>query len=253
MSMLETLAKNAAFVCISLVVVAFFTLIAVAFERAVRSTSNDRERILSTRRIVFIGLFSAIAAILFCLDFPVFFAPVFYKMDFSELPALIGAFAYGPVTGVMIEFIKILIKLCIKGTSTAFVGELANFMVGVSFVLPASVFYHFRKTRKTAIVSCVLGTLCMTVFGAVFNAVYLLPAFSALFGMPMEAIIEMGSKINGAITDVTTFVILAVAPLNLLKGGAVSLITVLVYKRLSSVMKARESHKEENGGASVGD
>ena len=70
----ETLAKNAAFVCISLVVVAFFTLIAVAFERAVRSTSNDRERILSTRRIVFIGLFSAIAAILFCLDFPVFFA-----------------------------------------------------------------------------------------------------------------------------------------------------------------------------------
>ena len=79
------------------------------------------------------------------------------------------------------------------------------------------------------------------------------PAFSALFGMPMEAIIEMGSKINGAITDVTTFVILAVAPLNLLKGGAVSLITVLVYKRLSSVMKARESHKEENGGASVGD
>ena len=77
------------------------------------------------------------------------------------------------------EFVKILLKLLFKGTSTAFVGELANFAVGCSFILPAAVVYAFRKTKKTALLACILGTLCMTVFGTAFNAVYLLPAFSA--------------------------------------------------------------------------
>ena len=96
-----------------------------------------------------IGVFSAIAAILMVLEFPVPFAPSFYGLDFSELPALIGAFAYGPVAGVMIEFCKILIKLVLKPSSTAFVGELANFSISCMLVLPASVIYLTKKNEKT--------------------------------------------------------------------------------------------------------
>ena len=238
MKLSESIADNLSFVIICVAVVALFVALSVVYERVMRTKSGSTERILSTRKIVVIGIFSAIATILFMLDFPVMFAPAFYKLDFSELPAIIAAFAYGPVAGVMIELIKILLKLVIKGTSTAFVGELANFMVGVSFVLPAAMIYLRHKTRKTAIVSCVVATVIMAVFGSVFNAVYLLPAFSSLYGMPLEAIIDMGHKINPAISDVTTFVALAVAPLNLLKGLLVSLITLLVYKKLSPVLKS---------------
>ena len=137
----------------------------------------------------------------------------------------------------MTEFVKICIKLVLKSTSTAFVGELANFSVGCTLVLPASILYLAKKSRRTAIIACILGTLCMTVFGSVFNAVYLLPRFAQLFGMPLEAIIGMGTKINPSITSAGTMALFAVAPLNLLKGTIVTLITMLLYKRLSPILK----------------
>ena len=170
------------------------------------------------------------------LDFPIPFAPSFYKMDFSEIPALIGAFAFGPVAAVMIEFCKIVLKLLFKGTSTAFVGDLANFIIGCSFLLPASILYFFRKTKKNAIIGCVAGTLVMTVFGSAFNAIYLIPKFAQLYGLPLESIIEMGHAINPAINSVSTLALFAVVPMNLLKGTAVSVVTVLVYKKLSPIL-----------------
>lgn len=233
----SALADNALFACEVVLIAAVLAAAAYLAEKAAARKNGDRERILTTRKIAVIGVFSAVAAVLHLFDFPVFFAPEFYKMDFSEIPALIGAFAFGPVTGVMIEFCKILLKLMVKGTSTAFVGDLANFVIGCSFILPASILYMFRKTRKNAIAASVTGTLCMTVFGTMFNAVYLLPAFSRLYGMPLDTIIGMGTAINGSITNVATFVIFAVAPMNLLKGVSVSVVTMLVYKKLSPVLK----------------
>ena len=232
-----SLKENVVFVFEFLAIVVAVFLIAYLVEKYLHRKNNDTERILSTRKVAMIGMFSAISAILMMLELPVFFAPGFYKFDFSELPALIGAFAFGPVAGVMIEFVKIIIKVLFKGTSTAFVGELANFVVGCSLLLPASIIYLFRKNKKTAIAACIVGTLCMTVVGTLFNAVYLLPKFAQMFGMPMEAIIEMGTAINPHITSVTTLVMMAVAPLNILKGGAVSLITILIYKKLSGILK----------------
>ncbi|MBQ9334051.1 MAG: ECF transporter S component [Lachnospiraceae bacterium] len=232
-----SLKENVVFVFEFLAIVVAVFLIAYLIEKYLHRKNNDTERILSTRKVAMIGMFSAISAILMILELPVFFAPGFYKFDFSELPALIGAFAFGPVAGVMIEFVKIIIKVLFKGTSTAFVGELANFVVGCSLLLPASIIYLFRKNKKTAITACIVGTLCMTVVGTLFNAVYLLPKFAQMFGMPMEAIIEMGTAVNPHITSVTTLVMMAVAPLNILKGGAVSLITILIYKKLSGILK----------------
>ncbi len=241
---------NVVFVLVSLGIAASLFALAYLTEKLIKKKNNDTERILSTRRIAVIGVFSAIAAVLMIFDFPVPFAPFFYKMDFSEIPALIGTFAFGPVAGIMIEFCKTLIKLLVKGTSTAFVGDLANFVIGCSFTLPASIIYMVKKTKQNAIIASVTGTLVMTVFGTLFNAVYLLPAFAALYGMPLEAIIAIGTGINGNITSVASLALFAVAPLNLLKGGSVSLVTILVYKKLSPILKEGTIVRRERAKAS---
>ena len=239
-NLLTTIADNLIFFLEFLGTVAVMILIAYVAESIEKKKSGDREKTLSTRKIAMIGVFSAIATILHILDFPIPFAPSFYKMDFSELPALIGGFAFGPVAAVLIEFCKIVLKLLFKGTSTEFVCDLSNFLVGCTFLLPASVTYLFRKTKKTAIIGCAAGTLVMTVFGTAFNAIYLLPKFAQLYGLPLEAIIDMGHVINPAINSVTTLVVFAVAPMNLLKGGIVSLVTILVYKKLSPVLHSNK-------------
>ena len=235
--LLQSIQENVIFFLEFLGIVVLMVLFAYATEKIDKKRNGEKQRILSTQKIAVIGMFSAVAAILHMLDFPVPFAPEFYKLDFGELPALIGAFAYGPVAGVMIEFCKIVLKLIFKGTSTAFVGDLANFVIGCSFLLPPSVMYLFVKAKKTAGVGCALGTLCMTIFGSAFNAVYLLPKFAQLYGMPETVIIEMGHVINPAINSFTTLALFAVAPLNLLKGTVISIVTMLIYKKLSPILK----------------
>ena len=231
-------AKNAIFVLEFLAVVVVIFIAARMIEKAEKKKTGNTERILSTRKLTMVGMFSAIAAILMIFEFPLPFAPAFYKLDFSEIPVLITAFAFGPVAGVMVEFCKIVLNLLMDSTTTAFVGELANFMVGCSFILPASIIYLHKKNRKSAITGCIVGTICLTVFGTSFNAIYLVPKFAELYGMPLDAIIGMGTAINPAITDLTTLVMFAVAPLNILKGVSVSVITMLIYKKLSRFMKA---------------
>lgn len=234
----RTISENVIFVLEFLGLVILLFLIAYAVEKAVKKKNGDTQRVLATRKIVVTGVFSAMAAVLMVLEIPMPFAPSFYAIDFSELPALIGAFAYGPVAGVMIEFCKILIKIFLKPSSTAFVGELANFIISSMLVLPASIIYLVKKSRKRAIIGTVTGTLIMTAFGTFFNAVYLLPKFSQLYGLPLDAIIAMGTAIHPSIHSVTGLVILCVAPLNLLKGTLVSALTILIYKKLSPVLKA---------------
>ncbi|MCM1188484.1 MAG: ECF transporter S component [bacterium] len=232
-------AEHAAYVLSFFVIIALLFAAAFLLEKAAQKKNGINEPVFNTRKIAMIGMFSAVAMILFLFEFPLPFAPAFYELDFSELPILVGTFAFGPTAGVLMEFVKILLKLCVKGTSTAFVGDLANFVVGCSFILPASLVYTFRKSKKNAIIGCVLGTLCMTVFGTAFNAVYLLPAFSALFHMSMEDILAMGSAVNPLMTEgsIVSFVAACVAPMNLIKGGSVSLVTLLIYKPLSPIIK----------------
>ncbi len=236
----EKVVENTLFAVEFLLIIVAMFLAALALEKLADRKNGTKERTFSTRKMAVTGMFSAIAMILHLLDFPLPFAPFFYRLDFSELPVLVAAFAFGPVTGVVTEAIKILLKLFIKGTSTAFVGDLANFVIGCSFILPASTIYYFKKSKKSAIAGCIIGTLILTLFGTAFNAVYLLPAFSKLYGMPLDSILAMGSEVNKLMTDgsIVSFVICCVAPMNLIKGGSVSLVTMLVYKRLSPIIKA---------------
>ena len=235
----RNIAENAMYVLSFLVIIVVIFLAAVLLEKAARKKNDVQEPIFSTRKVAMTGMFSAVAMLLHLFDFSLPFAPPFYKLDFSELPILVGTFAFGPAAGVMMEFIKILLKLCVKGTSTAFVGDLANFVIGCSFILPASAIYAFRKNKKTAIFACVTGTLIMTVFGTAFNAVYLLPAFSRLYSLPLDNLLAMGSEVNPWVQEgsIVSFVVACVAPLNLIKGVSVSVVTMLIYKPLSPVIK----------------
>lgn len=191
-----------------------------------------------TRTLVEIGMLGAIATVLMLFEFPIpFLAPPFYEMDFSEVPVLVGAFALGPAAGATIELIKILINLMINGTATAFVGEIGNYLLGCSFIIPAAVIYKKKKSKKNAVIAMATGTIAMTVFGCFLNAYVLLPTYAAAFGMPIDVIIGMGTSINANITSVMTFVVIAVAPFNIFKGLIVSLITLLIYKHISPILK----------------
>lgn len=236
----QSVAENVVYVLEFLALIVGLFLVGLLLQKIEQHRSGNKEKVLSTRNSAVIGMFSAIAMVLMLFEFPLPFAPGFYKLDFSELPILVGTFAFGPAAGVIMEFIKILLKLLVKGTTTAFVGDLANFAVGCSFILPASAVYLFKKTKKNAIIACVTGTLVMTIFGTAFNAVYLLPTFAELFHMPMEAILEMGAKVNPLMTEgsIVSFVAVCVAPLNLIKGACVSIVTLLIYKPLSPIIKS---------------
>ena len=192
---------------------------------------------VNIRTIVQIGMLSAIATVLMLFEIPLpFMAPSFYELDFSEVPVLIGCFAMGPIAGVLIELVKILLNLVINGTITAGVGEAANFLIGCAFILPAGMIYKHRKSRKTAIIGMAAGTVTMTILGCFLNAYVLLPAYASAFGWPLTSIIEMGSAINPVVKSLPTFVILMVAPFNILKGVVVSLITFLLYKYISPIL-----------------
>lgn len=227
--LLSSAKDNLSFLGICLVV--FVALFAAAriFQRFL---AKDLTRISPARHVACIAIFAAIGGVLMFFEIPLFFAPSFYEIDFGELPVLMCTFYLGPAAGVTAELLKVLIKLLLKGTSTAFVGDFANFVIGCTFVLPASVIYHTHRSKKSAIVGMVVGTLCMTVFGSFFNAFYLIPTYVKLFGMPLDAIIGMGTQVNARITSVSTLIFYAVVPFNLLKGTLVSILTFFLYKRV---------------------
>ena len=176
-----------------------------------------KTKTLNTNRFIKLSLLSAIAVILMYIDFPVI--PIFpwLKIDLSDVPALMGAFAFGPLAGVIIELMKNLLILIVKGTGTAFVGELANFLVGVALVSPAAMVYKKNKTKKTAVLGMVLGFLCIEVVGILANVYLLLPAY----GMAMSK------------AELMQYVTVGLIPFNGIKAILVCGITYALYKKVS--------------------
>ena len=197
---------------------------------------NNKKKI-NTRMIAQIGMLGASAVVLMLFEIPLPFAPSFYEIDFSEVPVMICTFFLGPVAGVTTELAKVILKLLLKGTTTAFVGEFANFLIGCSYIVPASLVYYYRKSKKNAVIGLVLGTVTCAVVGCLLNAYLLLPAYSKAFHMEIDALIAMGTAANKAIDSMFTFVLFATAPLNILKCGLVSVITMLIYKPISRILK----------------
>ena len=228
---------NVTFVFVCIITFIAVVLLAKLLEKLVMK--NGR-RATGARYIAFVAMFSAIGGVLMLLEIPLFFAPSFYKMDLSELPVLLCSFYLGPVAGITAEFLKVFIKLLLKGTSTAFVGDYANFVVGCCYILPASAIYHAHKTKQNAVIGMAAGTLVMAVFGSVFNALYLIPKFAELFGMPIDVIVRMGTAVNSRIVSVPTLALYAVVPFHILKGVCDGILTFLLYKRLGRIFFREE-------------
>ncbi len=231
----QTVQDNVGYVLVCLGVFVALFVVAVLVERVWLKLPRQQ----GARRAAYVGIFAAMAAVLMYFELPLPFAPSFYEIDLSEVPVLICSFSLGPVAGVVCELVKVILKLLLKGTSTAFVGDFANFVVGCSFILPATMIYHRFKTKKGAMIGMVTGTVVMSVFGSLFNAVYLLPAFATLYGVPLEQLVAMGTAVNGMINSVSTLVLFAVVPFNIVKGAIVSLLTTLLYKRVERLLRMR--------------
>ena len=190
---------------------------------------NEQKQRIGIRTMVQVGMLSAIATVLMLFEIPLPFAPSFYEIDFSEVPVLIGCFTMGPLAGAAIEMVKILLNFLINGTVTAGVGEIANFLIGCALCVPAGLIYKRQGTRKGALIGMAVGTGMMVIVGCVINAYVLLPVYAKAFQMPLDALIGMGTAVNPNITGLSTFVIFAVAPFNLLKGVLVSVIVLAIY------------------------
>ncbi|ADH60350.1 membrane protein-like protein [Thermoanaerobacter mathranii subsp. mathranii str. A3] len=188
-----------------------------------------------TQTIVKVGFLSATAFILMYLEFQVPLFPGFLKLDFSDVPALVASFAIGPLYGVMVELIKNILHATV--TQSGAIGEIANFTVGSIFVYAAGVIYQFNKTRKTALISMAIATVVMAVTASLLNYYVFLPLYQRVMGWPMDAIINMGKAANKNIVDVKTLISYGIFPFNILKGIVVSVITFLVYKKLSPFFK----------------
>jgi riboflavin transporter FmnP len=241
-SLMEMLEKNVGFILISLAMMLAIYFIAFASEKLIEKKKQMKFSSQKTKvnKMVLLAMFSAISLVLRFIEFPVpFIAPPFYKLDFSDIPALIGSFMLGPTAGVVIEALKNILHVLLAGSETVCVGDFANFLIGAILVLPSSIIYHLSKTKKSAMIGLIVGSIAMIFSGMFLNIYYLLPKYSVLYGMPISAFIEMGKAINGNITDIYTFAAMAVLPFNLIKAVIVSIITAILYKYLSKHIKVQ--------------
>ncbi|MGN0299333.1 MAG: ECF transporter S component [Lachnospiraceae bacterium] len=196
------------------------------------------KKLFTVKNLVLMALFTAIAEVLMLFEFPIpFIAPSFYEMDFSEVPVLIGTFTMGPLAGVIIELLKILLNFLINGTTTAGVGEIGNFLIGCALVVPAGIIYQVNRTKKGAVIAMISGTVSMAVIGCFVNAYLLLPWYAANMFGSMEPIIELGKAVHQSVDNVLSFAVMLVVPFNLIKGCLVSVLTFLLYKRIGSLIK----------------
>lgn len=196
-----------------------------------------KSQTFNAKTVAFIGMLGALSAVLMTINVPLPFAPTFLKFDIAELPALFAGFFLGPVSGCAVIVVKIMLKLLLQGTETAFVGELMNIIGSSAFVLPAALIYKYVHTKKGALISLSVSTVLVSIVAVFLNAYLAFPMYSALYGIPMEAILEMGSSVNPLVHDNVTLMLYGVFPFNLVKHGVTSLVTYLVYKRCGNALR----------------
>lgn len=243
----SNLRENSLFLLELFAVIIGVLLLAYVIERIIKKVNKDTEKILTTRKIAVIGMFSAVAGLLMVFEFPLPGIPTTHKFELGDLAGLLCGFAYGPVAGILVAMLKVIIKLMFRPSGTAFVGEMANFLIGSSLILPATTIYWINKTKKGAVIACIVGGISMTVFGSLLNLFYIFPVFLKMFcDGDMEKLVAMGS-VNPLIKDIPTFVLFTAVPINLLKSVADGVLTMLLYKPLRPVFKASDgkNKKEE--------
>ncbi|UHR03379.1 ECF transporter S component [Peptoniphilus sp. GNH] len=184
--------------------------------------------------LVKIAMLAGIGFLLMFIKMPLaFIAPPFMELDLAEVPTLIGTFAMGPVAGILIALVKNLIHLGV--THTMAVGELSNFIVSSAFALVAGIIYKRNKTYKGAVISLFAGIISMTLIACLSNYFVVFPLYGKFMGL--DKIIAMGTQVTAKVSDLKTMMIYCVLPFNVIKGLAVSAVTILLYKKVSPILK----------------
>ena len=198
-----------------------------------------RTKFLTPTTLVKISILSAIGYILMFISVPLpMLFPEFLKVDISDLPALLGGIALGPMAGVTIAFFKNLLQFITGMSTTGGVGEFANFLIGGSFVFTVSYIYSKKRDVAGVIIGLISGIIVMTIVGCIANYFIILPFYSKI-GWSIDAVVAMGSAINPAIKNKLSFVIWIIAPFNILKSGIMSLLTLPMYKKTEKIFNRR--------------
>ncbi len=206
----------------------------VTGKRAVQAGADIRMKV---RTIAFVGLMGAVSAVLMLFRFPLPFMPPFMSFDLSGIMEMLGGFMFGPFAAVCIIIVKILLQVVIQGSFSLGTGELQNFILSSCYVLPALFIYHRNKTKKTAAAGMALSTVFVAIVAILTNLYLIIPFYVKLFGMTMEEIIGMCTAVNPAMKDAMTMAAFGILPFNLIKYGVTSIVTFIVYKRLSKLIK----------------
>ena len=194
------------------------------------------------RNMVQIAILGTMANVLLLVRFPLPFMPPFMDFDLSGVPEMAGAFLMGPAAGVLVAFIKIVLKLITSGTSSMFTGELQNLIVSSAYVLPAGIIYKRMKTKKGALVGIIVGTLVCTVVAVFSNMYIIIPFYAKAYNLNMEQIIEMTQAVNRFVDSELKFIVLGVVPFNLIKGGVTSMIIHSIYPILMRIIQKESNH-----------
>ena len=213
--------------------------------KAAGAATTGRTKTGMSSRVRFItvtAMLSAISFVLMYFEFPIPIMPAFIKFDFSDLPALIGTFAYGPLCGVIVCLIKNLLHL--MDSNSMLVGELSNFILGAAFVIPAGLIYKFKKTKKSALIGGITGAVFMGVFCVFSNYFIVYPVYYQV-AMPEEAILGMYQAILPSMKSILQSLIVFNLPFTVVKGLISVAITMLVYKPLSPILKGRYNGEEQ--------
>lgn len=197
---------------------------------------SEQNKLFSTQNLIKMGLLSAIAVLLMQvgLRLPMFF-PSFLELDFSDVPAIIGILVVHPWAGVVIPLVKNLLDVLIFGSTTGYVGEASNFVVGVAYLLPLILITKKNKSFKGTLIGVIVGIMTMTITACFTNYFIMIPLYSNF--MPMDKIIQMGTAINPAITDLKSLILLTIVPFNIVKSSLVSTLSVALVKAMLPVMK----------------
>ena len=195
------------------------------------------KQVTNVKRLTIIGLFGALSGVLMLFKFPLPFMPPFMDFDLSGLVEVIGGFILGPQAAVLIILIKLLVKLALMGTNTMFTGELSNFILSCSYAVTAAWIYRHNKSRRSGELGMAAGTVLCSLMAVATNLLVIIPFYVSLFGMKMEDIIAMCGAVNPLMKNTLTLALFGIIPFNLIKCGISSVITVLVYKRISKTIK----------------
>ncbi len=190
-----------------------------------------------THKLTVTAMLSAVAFALMFIEFPIpALIPSFVKLDISDLPELLAAFSLGPVYGVTVTFLKNLLHILIKGTSSAYVGELFNFLMGSVFAFSAGMIYQWKKSRRTALIGSVAGAVLMAVLSVPLNYFLVYPAYVVCYGLPLDAIIGMYQAILPSADSLIKCLVIFNMPFTFCKGMLDVALCFLIYKPLSPLL-----------------